>query len=322
MPRTRNEDIPQYIKGYLLLEAVVRRCKEKDLDLKVVITEELNISYQYWKMIQRGDRPVSAFSKDILQRFANFLDIPLINVLVIAEIFSVTDWLPPSSGPSLLDEAFQSLGSDQLGVPTVDSSAWDESSSSAKVTLVYLYQALSGKTFIPRISSGSVPRSDKGDHVIGQQLLELIARRCQDMNITIDDAVANYFDISIAYWRNLESGRRDLRQTAGTTMAKIAEFLGVPLIQVYVLSEYLVPEDWGAVHQPLDMLINQIYRAMVDDPVWRFYALPPAEWDATPVSMQVAITSFYLRILSGNFAAQIEQLTPTPAIDAKPTVLH
>lgn len=321
MPRTRNEDIPQHIKGYLLLEAVVRRCKEEDLDLKSVITEELAISYQYWKMIQRGDRPVSAFSKDILQRFARFLNIPLINVLVIAEIFSVADWLPPSSGHSLLNEAFASLRQEPLGSPPLDEKVWNNSSASAKVTLVYLYQALSGKTFIPRISSGTSSQGHEGTHVIGQRLLELIANRCKQMGITIDDAVTNHFDISIAYWRNLESGRRDLRQIAAPTMQKIAEFLGVPLIQVYVLSEYLVPEDWGAVHQPLDMLINQIYRAMVDDPIWRFYALPSSEWEATPVPMQVAITSFYLRILSGNFASQIEMLVPA-AEDGMPSVLH
>ena len=92
-------------------------------------------------------------------------------------------------------------------------------------------------------------------------------------------------------------------------LQKIAEFLGLPLIQVYLLAEHFTAEDFFNSKDLNEQLWLSI-RKMQEDPQWAGYAPSSEEWEQTPINVRITLVSLYERESKRYLMAKAEVEVP------------
>ena len=126
------------------------------------IPDLMGITQIYWNSLQNGNRRISSLPKDKLQRLAEFLEIPLIQVYVLADHFSSEDFVVYKSLPADLERMIEFMRSDPTWLAFAPSkSEWDDMSTRAKVLVAALYERLIHKSFL-KASKVEIPSQDDG----------------------------------------------------------------------------------------------------------------------------------------------------------------
>lgn len=84
-------------------------------------------------------------------------------------------------------------------------------------------------------------KKDKSN-IKGYALMEMMAAKAAELGWNLQD-LANYLCVSYAYISALSSGERKTCGLKEEKKRRVAELLGIPVFQVYVLSGELTPDD-------------------------------------------------------------------------------
>lgn len=127
----------------------------------------------------------------------------------------------------------------------------------------------------------------------GARLVKLIQKTLIDRDLP-DRSIADVMGVTQVYWNALANGNRQIKSLGKDKLQKIAEFLNIPLVQVYVLADHLTAEDFFT-SKTLDEQLWLSLRKMQEDPQWGAYAPSEEEWEQTPLSVKTTFVTLYER---------------------------
>lgn len=131
------------------------------------------------------------------------------------------------------------------------------------------------------------------NRVEGARLIKMIKKAIVERGLQ-DRAIADIVGVTQIYWNSLANGNRQIKSLGKEKLQRIAEFLGLPLIQVYLLAEHFTAEDFFNSKDLNEQLWLSI-RKMQEDPQWAGYAPSSEEWEQTPINVRITLVSLYER---------------------------
>lgn len=142
----------------------------------------------------------------------------------------------------------------------------------------------------------------------GARLIKMIKKAIVERGLQ-DRAIADIVGVTQIYWNSLANGNRQIKSLGKEKLQKISEFLGLPLIQVYLLSELFTAEDFFNSKDLNEQLWLSI-RKMQEDPQWAGYAPSFEEWEQTPINVRITLVSLYERESKRYLMAKVEVEVP------------
>ncbi|MQT89612.1 XRE family transcriptional regulator [Pseudomonas helleri] len=142
----------------------------------------------------------------------------------------------------------------------------------------------------------------------GARLIKMIKKVIVERGLQ-DRAIADIVGVTQIYWNSLANGNRQIKSLGKEKLQKIAEFLGLPLIQVYLLAEHFTAEDFFNSKDLNEQLWLSI-RKMQEDPQWAGYAPSSEEWEQTPINVRITLVSLYERESKRYLMAKAEVEVP------------
>ena len=138
----------------------------------------------------------------------------------------------------------------------------------------------------------------------GSRLVKMIKKVIIDRGLP-DRAIADVMGITVIYWNSLANGNRQIRSLGKEKLQMVAEFLGLPLIQVYNLADFFTPEDF-VYKKDLDEQLWLSIEKMGSDPTWAGYIPKPDEWAQTPLSVRLTMVLLYEQLSGRQLLAKAE----------------
>ena len=127
-------------RGMALINALKRQC----LELKTTpdeVADQLGYHPRYMSILMRGQRWIGSVGHEKLKLLANFLDIPLVTVYVMAGILDPKDFVHHSTLASTLEVGYKNLSQSKVmaaHVPTRD--VWEQTPDEVKLLCILLYE--------------------------------------------------------------------------------------------------------------------------------------------------------------------------------------
>jgi len=197
-------------------------------------------------------------------------------------------------------------------------------------------KADSGQSKIPRAATAAPKPSggDDGEHteqergesglasegrqVVGLKLISLVRKTLIDRNLP-ERHVADLMGVTQIYWNAMTNGNRRISSLPKDKLQRLAEFLEIPLIQVYVLADHFGPEDF-VVHKSLPADLERMIEFMRSDPTWLALAPSPKEWREMSTRAKVLVAALYERLVHKSFlrASRVEVPSPDDGTPSMP----
>lgn len=137
-------------RGAALCRAVTARIAELDMTQKEA-AKKVGISEEYFSLLVSGERWFGTIAEDKLRRVADFLNVPYISVMMLAEIIQPVDFYRSSTVEAQVEALFDVLENDKRFVMAVPSrNEWDKAPLSVKLLSVILYQQVSAKDLLEK----------------------------------------------------------------------------------------------------------------------------------------------------------------------------
>jgi transcriptional regulator with XRE-family HTH domain len=111
--------------------------------------------------------------------------------------------------------------------------------------------------------------------------------------------VAKFLDITYPYLMALARNERSISGLPKEKLRKIAEYLDVPVGQVFLLAKILQPTDFDVDKD--GKLLEGTRVAMLGDPFWRGFAPTEKEWKRLPKHVQAFIAMLYEAWRTGKY---------------------
>lgn len=142
--------------------------------------------------------------------------------------------------------------------------------------------------------------------IVGLRLINLIRKTLIDRNLP-ERHIADLMGITGIYWNSLTNGNRRISSLPKDKLQRLAEFLEVPLIQVYVLADHFSSEDF-VVYKSLPADLERMIEFMRSDPTWLAFAPSKSEWDEMSTRAKVLVAALYERLIHKSFlkASKVE----------------
>ena len=139
-----------------------------------------------------------------------------------------------------------------------------------------------------------------GDRVVvGLKLINLVRKTLIDRNLP-ERHVADLMGITSIYWNSLTNGHRRISSLPKDKLQRLAEFLEVPLIQIYVLADHFSAEDF-VIYKSLPADLDRMIEFMRSDPTWLAFAPSNAEWAEMSTRAKVLVAALYERLVHKSF---------------------
>lgn len=141
---------PRNDRGAALARAIEDRATALGISQKET-SKRLGFSEPYYTLLLSGQRWFGSVEQDKLHKIAEFLDIPLVSVYMLAEIIHSDDFFRATSVESQVDAAFEVMEKDKrfaIALPT--RREWEKTPLSVKLFCAILYQDVSGKDFLEK----------------------------------------------------------------------------------------------------------------------------------------------------------------------------
>lgn len=138
----------------------------------------------------------------------------------------------------------------------------------------------------------------------GSRLLAVINRVMAKNNHTIED-VAAVLNISPVYLRAIASGSRSFADVDRSILRCAAEYVGMPVAQVFLLSDAMNPEDFFFARTVEDE-VNAAREAMITNPVWSGYAPSSEEWANSTLRQKIFVTMLFEAATGQTFLTSAE----------------
>lgn len=127
--------------------------------------------------------------------------------------------------------------------------------------------------------------------VIGQRLIDLLRKTLIDQGLP-ERHMVELLGVSQSYWHSLANGHRSLQALSKEKLQRLADFLGLPLIQVCVLAGQFTAEDF-VVERGLDEELERVGAALRIDARWLALAPTAAEWAVLPVRTRMLVAALH-----------------------------
>jgi hypothetical protein len=99
--------------------------------------------------------------------------------------------------------------------------------------------------------------------------------------------------ISFFTIKSIMNGHRWAAKATRETIERLALILKVPVVQIYILCEFIKPEDVVFSLEGEDETLNTVYRAMVKDKRMMYRVPVQSDWDVWPRSAKISLCMMY-----------------------------
>lgn len=117
--------------------------------------------------------------------------------------------------------------------------------------------------------------------------------------------IANHLGLSPSYFSSIAGGLRPVSAFGRATLERAADYLHVPLVQVYVLAEHLGPDAFLSKETAKSQL-DRGFKMIREDTDWSMVAPSEAEWETLPFSAKALVVMMYQRLTSKAILASIK----------------
>jgi transcriptional regulator with XRE-family HTH domain len=137
-------------RGAALAKAIEDQAAELGLTQKDV-AQRLGFSEPYYALLLSGQRWFGAVSEDKLKRIADFLDVPLLSVYMLAEVIHSEDFFRASSIEDQIAAALDAMARDKRFSTIIPTRAdWSHAPLRVRLLCAILYQDVSGKDLLEK----------------------------------------------------------------------------------------------------------------------------------------------------------------------------
>ena len=133
--------------GSVLLKLIYEEGFKRGLQISD-IAAEIGVSYGYMAQLRNGLRSIPNISDEILQKIANFLQVPRLTLLLAAEKIKLADFYEPTTLAHQIEVALKAMELDSQWVGFIPASIM-EADTKLKLLIIRLYEKASGKLLIP-----------------------------------------------------------------------------------------------------------------------------------------------------------------------------
>lgn len=141
-------------KGMLLIETIETHAVHSGLDVDGFL-EVLGLTPSYYRAFRRGERWIGLIGAAKLEKIADFLNIPLATVYVMAGILQPADFVQKTTLTARLDDSFQHLQKHPvLGAFSPTRLEWEKTPQNVRLLAIVLYERLLNEELLDR---GALP---------------------------------------------------------------------------------------------------------------------------------------------------------------------
>ncbi len=146
-PEKHQSEAEKNFPGVRLVNLLKRRA-EKNNEVMSGIAEHLGVSLSYLSSIFRGLRPVTGMSREAYVNAANYLNLPVAQIYLLADVMKLSDFYPEQSVSAVCERIHDSMCLDPKWSGYVPSaSTWTSMPMSVKILIGLLYEASGGPRF-------------------------------------------------------------------------------------------------------------------------------------------------------------------------------
>ncbi len=147
---TKSKEIEPTKRGSALARAIEERASALGMHQKTV-AQKLGFSEPYYALLLSGQRWFGSVAEDKLKRIADFLDIPLLSVYMLAEVIYSQDFYRASSIEDQIQFVLSTLSADRRFAAVIPPARdWKNVPLSIRLLVSILYQDVSGKDLMER----------------------------------------------------------------------------------------------------------------------------------------------------------------------------
>lgn len=131
-------------------------------------------------------------------------------------------------------------------------------------------------------------------------IIEAIEARAQELGMDTSE-LAKTLGLTEPYWRAFRRGGRWIGLVGHEKLKFIAEFVGLPLVTVYVMAGIFSPEDFYK-QRTLEARLDEVFEQVKLDTYLKAYCPSDEDWENTPLSVK------YLALLMHNKLTETDLL--------------
>ena len=144
------KDATLQVRGAALARALDARAQSLGLSQKAA-AHRVGFSEPYYALLMGGNRWFGAVEDAALKRIAEFLDVPMISVLLMSERVSPEDFFRRTTLESQIDFVFSTMSTDKRWTSAMPRIAdWKNTPLSVRLLAALLYQECSGKDLMEK----------------------------------------------------------------------------------------------------------------------------------------------------------------------------
>ena len=144
------KDATLQVRGAALARALDARAQSLGLSQKAA-AHRVGFSEPYYALLMGGNRWFGAVEDQALKRIAEFLDVPMISVLLMSERISPEDFFRKTTLESQIDFVFSTMFTDKRWTSAMPRHAdWKNTPLSVRLLAALLYQECSGKDLMEK----------------------------------------------------------------------------------------------------------------------------------------------------------------------------
>lgn len=141
---------------------------------------------------------------------------------------------------------------------------------------------------------------------MGLALSEAIREKMRESGTHSRD-FAELIGLSPTYVNTLMSGKQGWSGTGRIVKKKVANFLGLPYINVLMLAGEVEPCDF-LFEDSLEKQLDGVYAMLRKDQVWGQFLKQKAEWDSLPKRFQIVVALMYEQITSTSILEKAQMI--------------
>nr|WP_314622638.1 XRE family transcriptional regulator [uncultured Noviherbaspirillum sp.] len=147
----QSESGERKVEGKRLITLIKRTLIDRNLPDRH-IADLMGVTTIYWNSMCNGHRKIKSVGKDKLERVGQFLHIPTVQVMILADYFEPTDFYAKRTLEDELGMALESLQADPNWVALAPSKAeWEQLPVATKILIVLLFERESGRSFMSKL---------------------------------------------------------------------------------------------------------------------------------------------------------------------------
>lgn len=139
------------VEGKRLITLIKRTLIDRNLPDRY-IADLMGVTTIYWNSMCNGHRKIKSVGKDKLERVGEFLGIPTVQVMILADYFEPTDFYAKRSLDEELNMVLQAMQADPNWVALSPSKAeWEQLPVGTKILIALLFEREAGRSFMSKL---------------------------------------------------------------------------------------------------------------------------------------------------------------------------